>query len=65
MMGILCTEQSCSSCKCCGIIWDSFHSDDGKLLSWDPFLWCICSASQYIKYTCSIIFRRRWLYEVV
>jgi len=20
MMGILCTEQSCKSCKCCGII---------------------------------------------
>jgi len=47
MMGILCTEQSCRSCKYCGIIKDPFHSDDGKLLSWGS-LWCIWSAFQYI-----------------
>jgi hypothetical protein len=37
MMGILCTEQSCRSCKCCGIISDPFHSADGKLLSLGSF----------------------------
>jgi hypothetical protein len=25
-MGILCTELSCGSCKCCGIIYDPFYS---------------------------------------
>jgi len=34
MMGLLCTEQSCRSCECCGIIYDPFHSDDEKLLLW-------------------------------
>ena len=37
MMGILCSEQSCRNCKCCGVISDPFHSDDGKLLSWGSF----------------------------
>jgi len=37
MMGILCAEQSCISCKCCAIIYDPFHSDDEKLLLWGSF----------------------------
>ena len=32
MIGILFIGQTYRSCKCCDVIWDPLHSDDGKSL---------------------------------